>query len=369
MSYYETLSLSREEFEDLLDYFEEQTHDGRTYRHLPDYRRGLERGTALVEGTVVRGFPKIPRTLVLETGVPRQFDRDVYVEEKLDGYNVRVVRLDGDVLAFTRSGIVCPFTTAKVKTLLDLDAFFDDHPDLMLCGEMVGPENPYTTHDYPGVDSIAFRAFDVRHRETGESLPVPDRREKCEAYDFPQVPFHGSFDPDAGVDPVERVIRDLDERGREGVVMKTRDVSTQLKYTTSATNVDDLAYAFSLPFDYGQSFMFRRIVREAFQSVEWGESDEAARDRAHRLGEAILLSMRETVEEIDDGGAVGEEHTVRGDSAAIAALFDHFRDVGLQLDVQSDRREDGQRVVEFRKRTQKTNDKTRAYLDGKIVRE
>ncbi|MFC6988841.1 RNA ligase [Haloplanus sp. GCM10025708] len=239
----------------------------------------------------------------------------------------------------------------------------------MLCGEMVGPENPYTTHDYPGVDSLAFRAFDVRHRETGASLPVPERRERCAAYDVPQVPFHGSFDPDAGVEPVERVIRDLDERGREGVVMKTRDVSAQLKYTTSATNVDDLTYAFSLPFDYGQPFMFRRVIREAFQSVEWDEADEAARDRAHDLGEAILLSMRETVAEIDDGVAVGEDHTVRGDSEAIAALFDHFRDMGLQLDVTSDRREDGQRVVEFRKRTQKTNDKTRAYLDGKIVRE
>jgi putative ATP-dependent DNA ligase len=369
VSYHETLSLSREQFEELLDYFEERTYGGRTYRYLPDYRRSLERGTVLVDGTVVRGFPKIPRTLVLETGVPRQFDDEVYVEEKLDGYNVRVVRLDGEVLAFTRSGIVCPFTTAKVQSLLELEAFFDDRPESMLCGEMVGPENPYTNHDYAGVDSLAFRAFDVRDRESGESLPVPERREVCAAYDVPQVPIHGSFDPAAGVEPVVEVIRDLDERGREGVVMKTRDVSNQLKYTTSATNVDDLAYAFSLPFDYGQPFMFRRIIREAFQSVEWDESDERARQRAHELGEAILLSMRETVSEIDDGGSVGEAHTVRGDSNAIAALFDHFRDMGLQLDVLSDREEDGERVVEFRKRTQKTNDKTRAYLDGKIVRE
>ena len=368
--YHRLLGIGPSAFDDLEDLLEERTYEDRAYRHLPEHRRGIERGTAFVDGTVVRGFPKVPRTLVLAEGIPRHFDRGpVAVEEKLNGYNVRVARIDGDVLAFSRSGIVCPFTTRVLERLVDLDPLFDAHPEAMVCGEMIGPENPYTAHDYPGVDSLAFRAFDWRDRETGDPLPVADRRERYERFDVPQVPHLGTYEVDAAARAVPDVVDELDADGREGVVLKSRDGRTQLKYTTSAANRGDLAYAFSLPFDYGQPFMFRRLIREAFQSVEWDESDERARERAHDLGEAILCSMRETVRTVDDGGTVGERHTVRASPETIDALFEHLRGQGLTLEVESDRREDGNRVVTFRKRTQSTNDKTKNYLEGQIVRE
>lgn len=369
MSYHETLGLSRPEFEDLLDHVERRSYDGRDYRHLPDYHRSVERGTVLIADTVVRGFPKIPRTLVLSEGIPRHFDSEIAVEEKLDGYNTRIARIEGDILAFTRGGIICPFTTHKVRQFLDLEPFFDDRSESMLCGEMIGPENPYTVHEYPGVDSIAFRAFDIRERETGASLPVRERRDVCEDYDIPQVPYHGVFDPTEAVDEVPHIIRRLDDEGREGVVMKSIDVSKQLKYTTSTANQGDLSYAFSLPFDYGQEFMFRRIIREAFQAVEWEERDATATDRAHALGESVLLSMIDTVREIQSGSEVGERHTVRADPDVVDALFDHLRSLGLQLAIEDDRRENGARVVTFLKKTRATNDTTQAYLDGQIVRE
>ncbi|MFD1586808.1 RNA ligase [Halorientalis brevis] len=373
MEYHERLGLSASRFAELREHFETRTFRGREYEYLPDYRSDLNRGVVLMEDTVVDGFPKVPRTLVVEEGVPRHFEDEIAIEEKLDGFNVRVARVAGDPaaepLAFTRSGIVCPFTTYKARELLPVESFFADHPDLMLCGEMVGPENPYTTHDYSGVESLAFRVFDVRERETGESVPVPERRDLCEQYDIPQVPFHGVYVPEEAVETLPALVDDLDDAGGEGVVMKSLDVTQQLKYTTSAANQDDLAYAFSLPFDYGQPFMFRRIIREAFQSVEFAEDEQERRDRAHDLGESVLSPMIETIERIDDGETVGEEHTVRAPPRVVEQLFDHFDDMGLKLDVVEDRREDGDRVVTFRKITQSTNDKIRAYLDGQIVTE
>jgi len=368
MADHETLGIDRETFEAVRDHFQRHQYRDRTYRHLPDYRRQLERGTVLIDETAVRGFPKISRTLVLETGVPRHFDQTVIVEEKLDGYNTRVVDIDG-ILAFSRGGMVCPFTTAKVRDLLDLEPFFADHPDYMLCGEMVGPENPYSPSDYPGIESIGFRAFDIRDRESGTPLPVVERRELCGTYDIPVVPYHGRFPVDRAAAEIHSLLEELDREGREGIVMKSPDGSDLLKYTTSSANQGDLAYAFSLPFDYGQDFMFRRIIREAFQAVEWAEDRSTAEARAHRLGESILLPMIETLQTIDEGGRVGERHTVRAASDVVDDLFDHLRDQGLHLEIEDDRPVDGQRVVTFVKKTQATNDKTRAYLDGTVVRE
>lgn len=371
--YHRLLGIGHSAFERLEEHLEHRNYEGLEYRHVPDSRQGVERGTALLDGAVVRGFPKIPRTLVLEEGIPTQFDdRDrerIAVEEKLNGYNVRVVRIDGEVLAFSRSGIVCPFTTRILDRLVDLEPVFDEYPNAMLCGEMIGPMNPYTAHDYPDVESLAFRAFDWRDRESGDPLPVDERRERYDRFDVPQTQLFGRYEVGEAAAEVRSIIDELDADDREGVVMKSPDGTDQLKYTTSAANQGDLAYAFSLPFDYGQPFMFRRLIREAFQSVEWNESDAVARERAHDLGEAILCSMREAIETVDSGDSVGERHTVRASSETVDTLLEHLRGQGLQLVIEDDRREDGDRVVTFCKRTQATNDKIRNYLEGQIVEE
>lgn len=367
--YHRALGIGDSAFEGLEDHLEDRSYEGREYRHVPDYRRGVERGTVLIGGEVVRGFPKVPRTLVLETGIPTQFDDRVAVEEKLNGYNVRVVRLEGERLAFTRSGMVCPFTTRILERLVDLEDLFDDHPEAMVCGEMIGPENPYTAHDYPDVDSLAFRAFDWRDRQSGEPLPVAERRERYDRYGVPQTRLFGSYDVDEAAGEALAIVESLETEGREGVVLRSSDATTLLKYTTSVSTRGDLAYAFSLPFDYGQPFMFRRLLREGFRTIEVDEGDEDARERAHDLGEAILLSMREAIETVEEGGSIGERHTVRASRETVEALLEHLREQGLTLEIESDRREDGDRVLTFCKRVQSSNDKIRNYLEGHVVTE
>ena len=374
----ERLGVDPGSLEDLEGTFRDDRFRGLPYRHLPDYASSLERGTAIVDHPdgdpeVVRGFPKVPRTLVLETGVPRQFeDGSVAVEEKLNGYNVRVapIRRLGPV-AFTRGGIACPFTTAKLRDWHgdELADLFADRPGAMVCGEVIGPENPYTTHDYPEVDSLAFRAFDVRDRETGDPLAVEERRALCSAHGLPQTPLLGTYDRDEAAGAVAEHVAELSVEGREGVVLKSADGRRQLKYTTSAANTDDLAYAFSVPFDYGRDFVFRRLVREAFHAVESGERGDELAARADRIGERILLPMVETIREVDAGGLAGERHTVRGQPAVVAELLAHLRGQGLRLEIQADCREGDERVVTFLKVMRSSTDRTQAYLEGKIVRE
>jgi putative ATP-dependent DNA ligase len=368
--YRSQLGLDEDAYEALREHLETASYRGREYRLLPASRQGVERGTVLIDGRVVRGFPKVPRTLVTD-GVVRHFDDRVHVEEKLNGYNVRVADVgENGPLAFTRSGYVCPYTTWWVRERHG-DAFarlFEDR-DVTCCAEVVVPENPYTSHDYPDVDGLALVAFDLRERTTGEPLPTERRRAVLDGAGVPQVPHLDAGDPEAVAGALPDLIRELSAADREGVVLKSADGTALLKYTTSAANRGDLASAFALPFDYGQEFLFRRIVREAFQAVEFEEDERVLYDRAHALGEAILLPMVGTIRAVERGEAVGERHTVRGDPAAVGALLSHFRDQGLSLELERDEERPGERRVTLLKVARSTTDTCRTYLDGHVVRD
>jgi putative ATP-dependent DNA ligase len=355
--------------DDLLEHFAARTYRGFEYRAMGDARHGLERGTVVAGDVVVRGYPSVPRVLVLDPGVEAFFDGPLVLEEKLNGYNVRVARVDGTVRAFTRSGYVCPYTTERLGELYDFAAFFDAHPETMLCGEFVGPETPFTEHDYGEYDSHAFAVFDVRDRESCEPWPVDRRREVTAEHGFERPRSFGTVAPAAAPARVREVIADLHEAGREGVVMQAVDGDPQLKYTTSAQHRGDLAMAFSQPFDYGRDFLFPRVVREGFQTVEFDEGEATRRERAHALGEAILLPMADAIERVRAGESIGETHTIRGDGEAIERLLDLWTDLGLTLETLADRREDGERVVEVRKVAVSSRDTIDAYLEGSLVDE
>ncbi|MDY6779740.1 MAG: RNA ligase, partial [Halobacteria archaeon] len=62
-------------------------------------------------------------------------------------------------------------------------------------------------------------------------------------------------------------------------------------------------------------------------------------------------------------------HTVRGSEEEVDAILNHLRDMGIHVNVEDRRNEGGDVVVEFIKKTQSTNDKIDAYLDGVAVKE
>lgn len=370
--YLDRLDATATDVDDLFEHFERQSARGLTYHALSDPRHGLERGTVIVEDAdvVVRGYPSIPRTLMIDPGVENFFadTRTVALEEKLDGFNVRIVDV-GEPLAFTRSGYICPFTTARARERLPLDEFFKTHPDAMLCAELVGPETPYSTTGFGTVESSAFRVFGIRSRESGDPLPVDERRDRCETYDLPQPRLFDRCAPSTAAEPVRKAIADLETAGREGVVLRSTDGRDMLKYTTESQHHDELAYAFRLPFDRGQDFVFSRIVRDAFQAMEFGEDDRRLEERAHELGESILLPMVETIRAVDRGEPVGDRHTVRGSPSTIDSLLSHLRQQSLTLEIEADRTDGIERIVTFRKVASSTRDRIEYYLEGGTVDE
>lgn len=245
--------------------------------------------------TIIHGYPSIPGILRLGAEIERVFEdgETVVTEEKPNGFNVRIADV-GEPLAFTRSGYVCPYTTAQAKELLDLSAFFEAYPDAMLCGELIGPESPYPVHHYDDIRTNESRIFGIRHRIPGEPQSVDRRQELCEECGFPQPRVFGGVPPEDASDIARMAIDELETAEREGLVLKTATGEIVTKYATAAQIRNDLEYAFTIPFESGRDFIFSRVIREGFQAVDFEEDDNRLQERAHSLGEAILnrWSMR-----------------------------------------------------------------------------
>jgi len=332
------------------------------------FRKGMghiEAGTMVVNGDgieVIRGFPKIRRTLMLQPALEKHFSREVAVEEKMNGYNVRIALVNQEIVAFTRGGYICPYTSRKARQLLDLDDFFQEHPQKVICGEMVGTLNPYVSHYYPEVGKLGFRIFDIREKLTNNPLPLLFKRELLADYHLEPVRLLGIFPVEEAPVKIMEIVKDLGEPDREGVVMKDPHMELEpLKYTSSQAQAAELEYALTFPFDLAKAFLFSRIIREGFQSYETGESDEERRERALRMGESILYPMLETIGKVEGGEVAAEDLLIEVDSQEEAEEFiRHLRDLKVMASLVEIK--DGKAVI--RRIHQSTNDRVHNYLEG-----
>ncbi|AUB57494.1 MULTISPECIES: RNA ligase [Methanobacterium] len=332
------------------------------------FRKGLgrmEAGTMVIKGEdmeVIRGFPKIRRTLMLHPALEKHFPREVAVEEKMNGYNVRIAQVNGRIVAFTRGGYICPYTSRKATQILDLDEFFQNYPEMVICGEMVGTLNPYVSHYYPEVGKLGFRIFDLREKLTNKPLPVLDKRELLADYHLEPVRLLGIFPVKEAPENIMEITNELGKNDREGVVMKDPQMELEpLKYTSSQAQAAELEYALSFPFDLAQAFLFSRIIREGFQAHEAGETGEKLRERALRMGESALYPMLQTISKVEQGELAAEDLLIEVDNLEEAEEFiRHLRDLKVMATLVEVK--NGKAVI--RRIHQSTNDRINNYLDG-----
>lgn len=332
------------------------------------FRKGLgsvEAGSMVIDGDeieVIRGFPKIRRTLMLHPALEKHFPDEVAVEEKMNGYNVRIALVGHQIIAFTRGGYICPYTTRKAIEILDLNEFFQDHPEKVICGEMVGTLNPYVSHYYPEIGKLGFRIFDVREKLINTPLPVMVKRELLMDYGLEPVRLLGVFPVEEAPEKIMGIVHELGENNREGVVMKDPQMQLEpLKYTSSQAQASELVYALSFPFDLAQAFLFSRIIREGFQAHEMDESGDELKKRALRMGESILYPMIETIKHVKSGKVAAEDLVIEVDSEEEAEEFiRHLRDLKVMATLAEVK--DGKAVI--RRIHQSTNDKVNNYLKG-----
>ena len=329
---------------------------------------GVEAGTVIFRnGEIVWGYPSIRRPLMLEAAIKRHFIDSVAVEEKMNGHNVRIVSIDGDIVALTRGGFICPYSTEVAARLLP-EEIFEEQPNLVLCAEMVGPENPYVSQEVYSTDSIDLYLFDVAQKNRRGTYGVYKTHELAEEFGLKATTFFGEFPRDTAYKRIKEIVIRLGRQGREGVVMKDRENRVvPLKYTSSESNCSDLEIAFRHYNDYALDFFLSRAVREGFQSVEWKESEEERRERARRIGESILLPLAETIEKKQQGESIVQRIQIRVKSLSTARGFEyHLRRCGIRAIFDQPLPEDDGYTIGITKIIMSTNDKTEALLNGEM---
>lgn len=290
-------------------------YHGLDYARLADDWERLPRGSVCFpSGRVVPGYPRIGRMLALRAGLAAHFDAPVWVEEKLDGYNVRILREQGRTLALTRGGFVCPFTTHRLADLMPA-AVFDDHPELVLCAEVAGPESPYQIGPVPGVaQDVALFVFDVMGAN-GAYWDAPDKNALCQAYALPRAPCFGRFRLDQLAE-LEAVIRRLDAEGREGVVCKQDGApERRAKYATAAASLQHIRTSAAQLLELPAQFFVERILRLVLFEEERGR---ALAGRSGALGHALLDGLAEAVAQFRREGRVALRYRCRVNDPSVA---------------------------------------------------
>ena len=114
---------------------------------------GIEAGTVIFE--VRRSFEAIPHRnpLMLEAAI-KAIHRFCGCGEKMNGHNVRITSMR-DIVADQSLSALIPLVAAG-----SCGEIFERLPGLVLCAEMVGPENPYVSSESIH-DSIDLYLFDV----------------------------------------------------------------------------------------------------------------------------------------------------------------------------------------------------------------
>ncbi|MFA4662576.1 RNA ligase [Pyrococcus kukulkanii] len=313
----------------------EDEFEGIRYLRFKDSAGKLRRGTVVFdEEDIIPGFPHIKRVVNLEEGIRRAFrNREFYVEEKVDGYNVRVAKIEDRIIAITRGGFVCPFTTERITDFIPQE-FFKDHPNLVLVGEMAGPESPYLIEGPPYVkEDIKFFLFDIQEKITGKSLPVEERLKIAQEYGIPHVEVFGKFTRN-DLKELYELIEKLSREGREGIVMKSPDMKKIVKYVTPFANINDIRVGARVFYELPPGYFTSRISRLAFYVAEKRIKGEGLRKLAEDLGMALLQPLVESILDVEQGDEIAEVFKIRVKKIETAyKMVTHFEKLGLNIEI------------------------------------
>ena len=321
--------------------------------------RRIERGTVITKNRIVWGFPHIRRVFTLGTGISRNIKTDVfYVEEKIDGYNLRIANIDGKIFAFTRGGYLDPFATEKAREMQNLEKFFKKHPGYVLCSEMIG-NTPFTepTAEF----DVKILVFDID--DDGKYLPPLEKYSILGEFEIEMVPFLGKFNKNK-IELVKKLAYNLNKGRKEGMVIKSSDRNDVVKFVTPFADIDDTekcAYSF---FDMPPGFFYQRVIRSSFFIDEYSLD----RDRYSKmLGNAFYSGFIRALEDVKQGkGIEGEFEVIVSDEKIFDLLKKHMiKEVDVKII--SKRKQNGKTRIRFSKTYRKTAKEIRNFLNGKGV--
>ena len=339
-------------------------YDGVVFYRVTKKFGVLEKGAIITEEGVILDFPRIARILHLENGLHKIYSHPFYVEEKVDGYNLRIVRIQGRVLAFSRGAYVCPFSTDRVTDFIDVKSVFDENPGLIICGEFAGPDNPYNIEHPPYVkEDVRFFAFDLMRVNKHGSIPIEERYKLFDLYRMPTVRRFGRFST-SDIPVLKNIVKELDEAGCEGIVIKpTHPAEKFVKYVTLGSCLRDLRVTAPLMAESMSEFFTHRIIRAAMFINENIHSLNSG--ICSQLGEALLQPVFESVKKVAKGEVIEEKFLLRfKEEKNIQRMIDHLYRCKVKFEVLSKNKVNDYWHVKFVRKCYASYEILQKHLDG-----
>jgi len=273
---------------DPLEYLE---YEDIRYARYRDKEGEISRGTAILfdekNKRMIHDYPHIYRVYRLREGIKRFFGNDwFYAEEKLDGYNVRILKHDNRIIAITRGGIICPFSTEWVHHWMGryrIDDFFELYPDRILCAEFLG-DNPYNSKRDPTLPAgMSFFCFDIMM--PGGKLMHPEERYSILGnLNLPQIRSFGKFRI-KDFSRISDIVLKLNSDRREGIIFKKVNGDKAIKFVTAESDLIDIEQFLPYFYDIEPGFYSNRLMRISLFAGEFGLDLE---EYSRKIGDAIL---------------------------------------------------------------------------------
>lgn len=324
----------------------------------------LGKGSIVTREGIIFDFPSIARILHLENGIRNAYTQPFYVEEKVDGYNVRVARIHGRIVVFSRGAYICPFSTDRIVDFLDVKKIFDENPNLVVCGEFAGPDNPYNIEHPPYVkEDIRFFAFDAMMMNKPHQIPIDERYKIFDTYRIPTVRRFGRFSA-SDISALKKLIKDLDETGCEGIVMKpTHPAEKILKYVTLGSCLRDIRVTSPLMAEMASEFFTHRIIRAAMFIHEHAHS--LGPEIFTQLGEVLLKPVYENVGKAARSEIIDEKFSLRfREEKNIQRMIDHLYKCKVKFEVLSKHKEGNYWHVKFARKCYASYEILQKHLEG-----
>ncbi len=165
---------------------------------------------------IVPPYPKLIHPM-------ENFPQPMIGELKWDGYNVRTLQFDGEIVSLLRGGRPDDKTRDMIVDFYGekLTKFFDENPNLILCGEVIGKKTMAGCKSVD-FDYLIFDIMDLRRDEDQRFLGYREKLVLIEKYGFSYTGSAGTFKD------IHEVLRWMQERSPdneciEGLVLKSQD--------------------------------------------------------------------------------------------------------------------------------------------------
>jgi len=338
----------------------ERIEDEITYIRFKDGFKGIERGTVIVSDGVktIPAYPHIKRIFTLENGLKRNIKSEhIYAEEKIDGYNARLAKIDGKIYGFSRGGFLDAFVTEKAREMR-LENFFKQYPNYIVCGEMIGN----TPHTQPTDKfDVKLLVFDIW--DGSGFLGCEERYRIVKKYGLEGVPALGKFlaTDYAGLG---KTILALNKGKKEGMVMKSPDRNEAIKYVTAYSDIEDIAGASDRFFDMPIGFFHQRVLRSAMFINDFGIDREAY---GKMLGLAWYRGLESSIKNIKNQKEISEEFGIFIKDEKVWKDVLKHSNKEVRVEEVYRKQEKGKTRIRFRRIYRNTTKILTSYLNGKAI--